>query len=233
MIDPIVQTPGGATVIGGGITSESTLKCAQNVAPVVVAADGGAIRAVDLGVCPLAVIGDMDSLGDVRAGLTGTAIHRVSEQDSTDFEKCLQRIDAGFVIGVGMTGARNDHFLAALNVLARRNRGPVLLLDDHDVIFVLPGEILLDLDPGTRVSLFPLGRWQGTSSGLRWPLDGLTLEPGGQIATSNEATGPVRITGQGGALIAILPARCLPKVLDALIPGDRRLGIVGPRPVRE
>lgn len=221
MIEPIVQTPLGVTVIGGGITSAKSLKCAENVAPVLVAADGGAQRAVELGATPVAVIGDMDSLGADRAGLAADLVHPVAEQDSTDFEKCLQRIQAGFVIGLGMTGGRNDHFLAAVNVLARHRRRPVLLLDDRDVIFAAPADLSLDLDPGTRVSLFPMSRWQGRGKGLRWPVDGLVMEPGGQVGTSNEATGPVHLTGQG-AMIVILPARWFAQALAALLPAPVR-----------
>ena len=123
----IATRSGGVTLIGGGATRACDLEAALAAAPYLVAADGGAGRALELGVVPEATLGDLDSLNAAtRAQLAPEAVHHVPEQDSTDFEKCLSRIDAPFVLGVGFTGARVDHTLAVMSVLARQVGPPCL-----------------------------------------------------------------------------------------------------------
>ena len=42
------------------------------------------------------MIGDFDSISDAaQRALPPAALHRIAEQDSTDFDKCLRNIDAG------------------------------------------------------------------------------------------------------------------------------------------
>ena len=62
MIAPLVISDRGVTVIGGGATSPYDLQTALAVAPTLVAADGGADRALALGQPPDWVIGDLDSI---------------------------------------------------------------------------------------------------------------------------------------------------------------------------
>lgn len=211
-----ITTAGGVTLVGGGAVDPADLAEALALAPVLVAADGGADGALAAGHLPDAVIGDFDSLSDAaRAAIPADRLHHVAEQDSTDFEKCLTRISARFVLGVGFSGPRTDHALAALSAMVRMQAPPVTLIGEGDVILRAPPLIDLPLAPGTRVSLFPMGPAQGRSSGLRWPIDGIGFAPDGRIGTSNIATGPVRIEMQGPMLL-ILPRDCLGLVLAAI-----------------
>ncbi|MDO5659216.1 MAG: thiamine diphosphokinase [Paracoccus sp. (in: a-proteobacteria)] len=192
------------TLIGGGETRAADLALALSLAPVLVAADGGADRALALGHRPRAAIGDFDSISEAaRAAISPEGLIHIAEQDSTDFEKCLTRIDAPFVLAVGFTGARVDHMLAALSVLARRVGPPCLILGGDEVIFLAPPQLELELQAGTRVSLFPLGPARGRSTGLRWPIDGIEFTPAGRIGTSNEATGPVTLRIDGPMIVLL------------------------------
>lgn len=212
----LITTAGGVTLVGGGTVDPADLAEALALAPVLVAADGGADGALAAGHLPDAVIGDFDSLSDAaRAAIPAERLHHIAEQDSTDFEKCLTRIAARFVLGVGFSGPRMDHALAALSAMVRVQAPPVILIGEGDVILRAPPLIDLPLAPGTRVSLFPMGPAQGRSSGLRWPIDGIAFAPDGRIGTSNIATGPVRIEMQGPMLL-ILPRDCLGLVLAAI-----------------
>ncbi|MDO5704081.1 MAG: thiamine pyrophosphokinase, partial [Paracoccus sp. (in: a-proteobacteria)] len=162
---------------------------------------------------PQAVIGDFDSISaETRAAIPSDRLHPVTEQDSTDFAKCLMRIDAPFVVAVGFGGRRLDHTLAAMNVLVRHPRPHCVILTAADAVALAPADLSLDLPPGTRFSLFPMGPVRGSSTGLRWPIDGLLLEPAGRVGTSNETTGPVRIRSEG-PLLVILPAAHLSALL--------------------
>ena len=211
----IVRSDRGVTLIGGGDLSLAALDAALARAPVVVAADGGADRALAAGLQPVAVIGDLDSLSDAaRSAIPPDRLHRIAEQDSTDFQKCLSRIEAPLVIAVGFAGPRLDHLLAVLTVLARRRGPPCILLTEAEAILAAPPRLALDLPAGARVSIWPMGDLTGTSRGLRWPLDGLDLSPTGPVATSNAATGPVELSLDGPAIVLIPAAH-----LDAAIAG--------------
>ena len=204
------------TLIGGAPLDPADLAQALALAPVVAAADGGADTALANGLVPQAVWGDFDSISEhARTQIPPESLHRVSEQDSTDFEKCLSRIDAPFVIGVGFSGSRQDHFLAALSTLSRRIGPPCILIAGDDIITLTPSEIALDLPPGTRLSLFPMGPASGYAQGLKWPLDGPQFAPTTRIGTSNETTGPVLLQIEGPMLL-ILPRAHLGTLIRAL-----------------
>ncbi|MDO5613853.1 MAG: thiamine diphosphokinase [Paracoccus sp. (in: a-proteobacteria)] len=210
---PVLTSDQGVTLIGGGLVDADALAAALALAPVVVAADSGADAALAAGLMPRAVIGDFDSISAAaRAAIPPENLHHIAEQDSTDFAKCLMRIAAPFVIAVGFDGHRVDHTLAAMTVLARHPKPPCVILTAADAVALASPDLRLDLPAGTRVSLFPLAEVRGTSTGLRWPIDGLTLAPAGRIGTSNQASGPVRIRSTG-PLLVILPAAHLPALL--------------------
>lgn len=211
-----VRHPRGATVIGGGAVGAADLAAALDVAPLLVAADGGADRALALGQVPDWVIGDLDSISDAaRDRVAADRLLHLAEQDSTDFAKCLGRIDAPLVLAVGFAGLRLDHTLAALTVMVQPGAPKVVMLAPEDVVLVCPPLLELALAAGTRVSLFPMGPARGDSEGLEWPISGIGFAPGGRVGTSNRALGPVRLRVEGPMLL-MLPRDCLGAVLAGL-----------------
>ncbi|MEL7091515.1 MAG: thiamine diphosphokinase [Pseudomonadota bacterium] len=206
------------TLVGGANVSNALLLDTVARAPVVVAADSGADRALAAGVMPRAVIGDLDSLSAAgRAALPEAAIHHIPEQDSTDFDKALRNIAAPVVLGVGFLGDRLDHQLAVLHVLVKYPARAVVLLDDDSAVFLCPPVLSLPAEAGKVVSLFPLGPVSGTSKGLRWPIDGITMDPMQRVGTSNEATGPVTLRVDAPRLIVMVPRALLGAVTEALV----------------
>lgn len=213
----IVQTPTFLTLLGGAPTQLNDVNQMLKVAPILVAADGGADTALAAGHVPAAVIGDMDSISEAtRARIPAQALHHIAEQDSTDFAKCLSRIKAGAILALGFAGGRLDHQLAACTTLVNFPDDRVIMIADEDICFLCPEAFEIDLAPGTRVSLFPMAPVQGTSTGLVYPIDGLTLSPGTRVGTSNEATGPVRVQLDRHKMLMILPRDCLALALEAL-----------------
>lgn len=209
MKDTIVQSSKPVILVGGGVCPENALTDALTHAKCVVAADGGAAKVLACGRIPDMVIGDMDSLApELWNQLGDNRLCRIDEQDSTDFDKCLRHISAPLILGYGFLGARLDHELAALNVLARRPDIPCILVGEDDVVAVVPAELSLDLPVGTRFSLFPMRPVTGTSQGLKWPIDGIRFEPGGRTGTSNEVTGPVHLLMDGPGMLILLPLDC-------------------------
>lgn len=215
--DPIVYSPEPITLVGGG---EATLEDLQKVlmlAPVCVAADGGAGLVLCAGVEPVAVIGDFDSLSAADlAQIPADRRHKIAEQESTDFEKALARIEAPVVLGVGFLGGRLDHHLAALHVLAALPERPCVLVGQDEVICLAPPEISLPTRVGDVVSLFPLGTVTGRSEGLAWPIGGLAFDPMTKIGTSNHALGPVVLHMDAAAMLLILPRRLMPQLVSTL-----------------
>ena len=183
-----------------------------------IAADGGADALLALGRRPDLVIGDMDSAGPLPDDLPRL---QLSGQDDTDFEKCLARVNAPFVAGLGFLEGRFDHTLAAVHALmALPHDRPVMLFGATDVVLRLRGDIAFDAKPDERVSVWPLGAqmFHG-STGLKWPLDGLRMAPGKLIGTSNLATGGgVRISaGAGDGYAVIMPREAAQSLIDAVL----------------
>jgi thiamine pyrophosphokinase len=216
---PIVQSNYGVTLLGASAITAESLQSALSLAPMLVAADGGADAALSLGQTPAAVIGDLDSISDgVRGMFAPAAVHHIAEQDSTDFDKCLRGVSAPFLLALGFTGARLDHSLAAFSSLSRHPQQRCILMGGGDVCFLAPPKLTLSLPVGTRFSLFPMGAVRGQSTGLRWAIDAVPFAPSGAIGTSNEVSeNEVRLTIDAPLMLVILPQDTLDCVLSALV----------------
>lgn len=193
----------------------------EQQAPYVIAADGGAARALAAGLRPDLVLGDGDSLTDsVRQHLRdlGVEVRLVAaDKDESDTELCLlaaRERGAGRVSIVGaLGGPRPEHSIANLLLLADPR------FDEMDLEIVVPdarlvrigradqaGELHIEGQAGDYVSLLPLaGRVVGVSThGLRFPLRGETLEVGPARGLSNELQGSsARVTTERGCLLVV------------------------------
>jgi thiamine pyrophosphokinase len=219
MNSPIVQTLQGVTLAGGGPFTARDLSLCLARAPVAVAADGGADGLLQRGIVPQAVIGDFDSVTDAaRLQIPQARQHRIAEQETTDFDKALRGIDAPFVLALGFAGARLDHGLAAFNTLVARADRRCILIGPKDVAFAASPRLALDLVPGEVLSLFPMARVTGTSTGLEWPIAGLEFAPDGRIGTSNRVQSRrVELTFDAPGMLVILPRRRLDAAIRALL----------------
>ena len=185
-----------------------------------IAADGGADALLKIGRWPDLGIGDMDSAGPLPDDLPKLPL---AGQDDTDFEKCLSRIHAPLIVGLGFLEGRLDHTLAAMHALtALPHDRPVMLVGDTDLVLRLRGDIAFEAEPRDRVSVWPLGvQAFHSSTGLKWPLNGLQMAPGRQIGTSNLAAGgTVRINaGPGDGYAVIMSREAAQSLIDASLGG--------------
>jgi thiamine pyrophosphokinase len=193
-------------------------------AGIVIAADGGARHARDLGVALDAWVGDGDSIGDDRlAALAadGVTIRRVpAAKDESDTELALleaiaRGADEIVVVGA-LGGVRFDHALANVGLLAmpRLDGRPTALVDartrvrlvsapdraGEPVRLALPGRI------GDLVSLLPYGPGVGgvTTEGLAYPLADEPLPAGPARGLSNvRASEGAAVTVGSGRLLVI------------------------------
>lgn len=214
----IVQSQQGITLVGGGEWSDADLTEALGLAPTLVAADGGANGLISAGHQPAAVIGDLDSLHPQHRVPLGNRLHRIAEQDSTDFDKCLRSLQAPFVLAIGFSGKRLDHTLAAMSSLVRFGSARVVLLGPADLCVLAPPRVELPVTEGQRVSLFPMADVTGRSVGLHWPIDGIRFGPAEMIGTSNRATRPaVRLEFDRRGMLLLLERGALHSALPALL----------------
>ncbi len=207
----------GVTLVGGGVFTQADLNLALGLAPMLVAADGGANALMAHAHMPQHVIGDMDSLDPALISRLRDRIIHIPEQDSTDFDKCLHALNAPFVIALGFDGARLDHTLAAMSSLVRHGRARVVMLAAQDICFLAPPHLSLALPIGARVSLFPMTEVTGRSTGLEWPIEGLRFAPDAQIGTSNRAeTNRITLEFDQPGMLVLLERAHLRPILTAL-----------------
>lgn len=220
MKQQMLQFAKPVTLVGGGVLTRPQLDVALAHAPHLVAADGAADRLVDMGVLPDAVIGDMDSIRnpDAWADRSAQFLH-LTEQDTTDFEKCLYATDAPGYVGVGFTGRRVDHTLAVFHTMLARSDQPVVLVGEADAIALVPAAGLdVALEAGTRVSFFPLQPVRGIrSQGLQWSIRGLDMATGHQIGTSNIAQDDqIGVQFDGPGALLMVETRFAPSLIGAI-----------------
>lgn len=215
-----IDFDGLLVIVGGGTVDLDLMRELYLRGAHLVGADSGANTIAAAGLKPEAVIGDFDSIEDVNRWLGKTRLMHITEQLTIDFEKALYSTRAPVTVALGMTGKRFDHTLAALDAVTRHANRNVILVDEEDLALVLDRAFSFTVASGERVSVHPLAPVTFTSStGLDYPLDGLTLAPGIRTGTSNAAgEGPFTITPAAPApWLLILDRRYLLGLLDQLL----------------
>ncbi len=184
------ETP--VVLVGGGTIAWPAFEQVKSLGLPLVAVDGGANPLAARGIEPDLVIGDLDSIDDSRGLRLICQVVEIAEQETTDYEKALYSLQAPLFIAFGFWGRRLDHSLAALHVITKyRTTKRIVMVDQEDLLYLPQGPLTLALPTHTRVSLFPLGAAKFTgSTGLKYPLAGLTLENGTAIGVSNQTSEP-------------------------------------------
>jgi thiamine pyrophosphokinase len=176
-------------------------------ADLVVAADGGADKALALGIEVDAIVGDLDSVsGAVRARLPPARFHQVRDLDTTDLQKAIAfaieyGCDAADIVGAG--GGRADHALANLSVLVLfRGQADLRVHDDLFEIRLVQGTATVEAEPGTVVSLVAIGPCEGvTTTGMRWDLHDYALAFSPYGVHNEVAISPATVSVRNGDLL--------------------------------
>lgn len=205
---------------------ESLLISERKRCDLFIAADGGAWIALDHGVTPDVVIGDLDSFREeCRPAGPWTIIHN-PDQETNDLEKALEHaLSSGgkTVVLLGCTGKQLDHTLKNLSVcLQFRHRfDHIRILESGGELFFLPKKWQGRVGTGRTLSLIPFeGPVTGIrTDGLRYPLSHETLQVGVRDGSSNEATQEtVTIEHETGNLFLYLARLRKP---DSVQPSDQ------------
>jgi len=179
----------------------------------VIAADGGADLARDLGLDVDLVVGDLDSVSaETLARIERVERHAVAK-DATDLDLALSaasRFEPDRILVVGGAGGRLDHLLGGLLLLAADSFAGVRVDAQIGVaaVHVIRGERTLIGEPGELISLLAVhGPASGVvTEGLVYPLRGEALEPGSTRGISNVfAACEARVALEAGVLLAVRP----------------------------
>jgi len=181
---------------------------------IVIAADGALDHALEAGLQPAALVGDLDSVSD--DGLQWARSHSTIERhppdkEHTDTELALSTaadLNPARLILMSGGGDRLDHTLAAIGALGHPSLTSVPVIEGWwgpQRLSVLhgPGRARIDVSVGSTISLLALhGGCGGVSiSGVRWPLAGADVMPVVGLGVSNEAThDQIEITVTSGVL---------------------------------
>ncbi|HOX33993.1 MAG TPA: thiamine diphosphokinase [Spirochaetales bacterium] len=205
-------------VVGGEAPPQRRLASRFASFGLVCAADSGLDTLAAWGRSPDLVVGDMDSLSDLRlldAYPEAEILRARRDKDETDTELGLAALaarGATRIVLAGGGGGRLDHLLAIRAIFERdgsggRPRPSEWHTANAELRLVEAGAALrLSAPHGSMVSVFPLARGaRGMGSvGLRWPLDGLDWGPG-DFGVSNEApAGEFTVSAGEGELLVLI-----------------------------
>jgi thiamine pyrophosphokinase len=184
----------------------------------VIAADGGALKAAAIGYPPRVVVGDADSLApdqveQLRASGAEVVVHPAAKDESDTelaLNEALNRGATRIVIVGAFGGKRLEHTLANILLVASEayTGRDICLADGASTLRVMHDGESLEITgrAGDYVSLLPLTlRVSGvTTAGLRYALTDAVLDQGPARGLSNElTTGTATIQIDHGRLAVI------------------------------
>jgi len=202
-----------AWVVTGGEPPDPDLLGELAPPQLVVAADSGADVARGLGVLPDVIVGDFDSVTPAGAAAVAEQRRFPVDKDATDLALALAEArdrGAGSITVVGGGGGRLDHLLANVAALADDELSSLrvdALIGSARLWVVRRTETIRGTVGGLVTLLAHGGPATGVrTTGLRWALEGETLEPGATRGVSNVFTAPeATVTVRSGVILAIRP----------------------------
>jgi len=183
----------------------------------ILAADGGTRHALDLGLTPSVIIGDLDSATFDLKPLSEAGVKIIQyprDKNKTDLELALDHaIENGQreILILAALGARLDHTLGNLSLLTNLQYAKLnIRLDDGvEEAFFVRDQALIRGGSGDPISLIPWGsEIPGIrTEGLRWPLSNETLLPDQTRGISNEMLGNVASIKINSGLLLVIHRR--------------------------
>ncbi len=194
----------GVLFIGGEGPSEQRVAQICQDADLIAAADGGLQKALDSGVVPAAVIGDMDSF--TSAIPDGIELeHHPIDKDYSDTElgiAWLRRKGMQNIVLIGGGGGRMDHLFAIMTLFWLPNPPCRWYTAQDELIFVRESmSIVAPLEQIVSIFAIPGKPVSAKSQGLFWPLDNLVLDTSHLSLSNRVIAKQVQLSVLSGALL--------------------------------
>lgn len=152
-------------------------------AKTIICTDGAANKAKKHGYDPTFIIGDMDSVKNVKDFYNSEFIH-IPKQNNTDLEKvfdfCIDKLVKEITL-IGATGIRDDLALANMLLLMKYyNKLKIRMVTDNYSIECFKGKRIFNSFSEQQVSLLAVYRVKSvTTKGLKYSLTKQLLSPSG------------------------------------------------------
>lgn len=180
----------------------------------IICADGGTRHAINMGLTPNAIIGDMDSSSGQyieyfrKKGVE--VVQYSADKDKTDTHICVEFAMAFSteIILLGATGSRIDHMIANISLLKLgiERSIPISIIDNKNHIRLINNYIEIEGNKGDYFSLIPFTeKVEGIcTKGAHYELENAVMELGDPYGVSNyfeEET--VEVSIKSGYLLVI------------------------------
>jgi thiamine pyrophosphokinase len=177
----------------------------------IIAVDGAALRLIGRGISPNFIIGDLDTIGE-REIKSDCKIIQIIDENMTDFEKALAFVKERNmlpIIVLGMNGGELDHIYGNLNYLVKHDLGEPIIVDSYKDSYklgtIVNDEMIIDVNIGANISIFPLPESKISTTGLKWDLDERKLSLFEFISLRNQAASSrVKVKVHSGKILVIV-----------------------------
>ena len=169
-----------SVILNGQMPTDNTIINQITNSDYVIAVDGSANKLFDLDIIPDVIIGDLDSLQNIKN--KDIELVKTPDQNKTDFRKTLEWCIEKNILNIsiyGISGESEDHFLG--NYYTLSDFGEKIswkAFTDFSVISPCVGNKKFESFKGQKVSLFCMkGSSTVNSENLEYPLQSYHLKP--------------------------------------------------------
>ena len=169
-----------SVILNGQMPTDDTIINQITNSDYIIAVDGSANKLFDLEIIPDVIIGDLDSLQNIKN--KDIELVETPDQNKTDFRKTLEWCIEKNILNIsifGISGESEDHFLG--NYYTLSDFGEKIswkAFTDFSVISPCVGNKKFDSFKGQKVSLFCMkGSSTVNSENLEYPLQSYHLKP--------------------------------------------------------
>ncbi len=169
-----------SVILNGQMPTDDTIIDQITNSDYIIAVDGSANKLFDLEIIPDVIIGDLDSLQNIKN--KDIELVETPDQNKTDFRKTLEWCIEKNILNIsifGISGESEDHFLG--NYYTLSDFGEKIswkAFTDFSVISPCVGNKKFDSFKGQKVSLFCMkGSSTVNSKNLEYPLQSYPLKP--------------------------------------------------------
>ena len=180
-------------ILNGDVVPNAIFRKFYKKGDYIICADGGANTAKKYRILPNIILGDLDSITNSNLSFyrkKGVEIRKITEQETTDFEKALMYVVAfnlENVIVFGAISGRPDHTMNNFSVMKRYSKVlDIKIIDRKFEVFYLKKKLERDYAKNKVVSFLGFPAAYGvTTKGLKYKLNNETLEFGVREGTLN------------------------------------------------